>query len=102
MKQQVSLGAAALTILFASGSTLANDVYSGFPVTVKGYNGKKKTSVAYTGQIARHVLHDSLKKLAYSGNGSPNPDLKAKMIAYYTGKDAGRTTLAPKTKGPRI
>jgi hypothetical protein len=100
MKQQVSLGAKALAIVFASGTVLANDVYSGFPVTVKGYDGKKKTSVAYTGQIARHVLHDSLKKLAYSGNGSANPDLKAKMMSYYNGKDAGRAILAPKTKGP--
>jgi len=100
MKSYISAGVSALAIVFASGTVLANDIYAGFPVTVKGYDGSKKTSVAYTGQIARHVLHDSLKKLAYSGNGSANPDLKAKMMAYYNGKDAGRAILAPKTKGP--
>ena len=100
MRQKVSLGATALAIIFASGTALADDVYSGFPVTVKGYDGNKTTSVAYTGQIARHVLHDSLKKLANSGNGSPNPDLKAKMMAYFQGKDPGRAISAPKTKGP--
>ena len=70
------------------------------PVTVKGYSGSKTTSVSYTGQIARHVLHDSLKKLAGSGNGKPNPELKAKMMAYFGGKDAGREIIAPATKGP--
>ena len=100
MRQKVSLGATALAIIFASGTALADDVYSGFPVTVKGYDGNKTTSVAYTGQIARHVLHDSLKKLANSGNGSPNQDLKAKMMAYFQGKYPGRAIIAPKTKGP--
>ena len=74
-------------------------VYADFPVTVKGYQGKKTTSVSYTGQIARHALHDSLKKLAGKGNGKPNPELKAQMNAYYAGKDAGREILAPATKG---
>ncbi len=100
MKNHLFAGVSALVIAVASGTVLANDIYAGFPVTLKGYDGAKKTSVAYTGQIARHVLHDSLKKLANSGNGSPNPDLQAKMTAYYSGKDAGRAILAPKTKGP--
>ena len=100
MRQKVSLGATALAIIFASGNALAGDVYSEFPVTVNGYDGNKTTSVAYTGQIARHVLHDSLKKLANSGNGSPNRALKAKMMAYFQGKDPGRAIIAPKTKGP--
>ena len=94
-------GAAALTVVLLSGTAIADDmVYSGFPVTVSGYTGKKTTSVAYTGQIARHVLHDSLKKLAMQGNGKPNPELKAKMLSYYKNKDKGRPVLAPKTKGP--
>ena len=74
-------------------------VYADFPVTVKGYQGKKTSSVSYTGQIARHALHDSLKKLAGQGNGKPNPALKAKMMAYFSGKDAGRKILAPASKG---
>ena len=68
-------------------------------MTVKGYQGKKTTSVSYGGQIARHALHDSLKKLATSGNGKPNPELKAKMMSYFSGKDAGRKILAPASKG---
>lgn len=80
---------------------LADDkVYAGFPITVKGYSGSKTNSVSYTGQIARHTLHDSLKKLAGKGNGSANPELKAQMQAYFSGSDAGREILAPKTKGP--
>ena len=94
-------GATAVVLvgLLAGGALADGTVYSGFPVTVKGYQDKKTTSVSYGGQIARHVLHDSLKKLATSGNGKPNPELKAKMMAYYAGKDAGRKILAPASKG---
>ena len=100
MNRTISAGAAAVSILLLSGGAAANDMaYSGFPVTVKGYQGKKTTSVSYTGQIARHVLHDSLKKLVQSGNGEPNPELKAKMTAYFSGKAAGRKILAPASKG---
>lgn len=90
-------------ILFAAGTTssaLADaNSYGPFPVTLKGYSGDKKNSVAYTGQIARHALHDSIKKLAGMGNGSANPELKAKMMAYFAGSDAGRAILAPTSKG---
>ena len=93
--------AAALTFVLLSGTAIADSlVYSGFPVTVNGYSGKKTTSVAYTGQIARHVLHDSLKKLSMQGNGKPNPELKAKMLSYFKNKDKGRSVVAPKSKGP--
>ena len=40
--------------------------------------------------------------MAGSGNGSANPALKAKMMSYFSGKDAGRAILAPKTKGPFV
>ena len=100
MHKSTTIGATALTIVLLSGTAIADDmVYSGFPVTVNGYTGKKTTSVSYTGQIARHVLHDSLKKLANSGNGKPNPELKAKMLSYYKNKDKGRMVIAPKSKG---
>ena len=46
----------------------ANKTYGPFPVTVKGYTGTKTNSVSYSGQIARHILHDSLKKLASKGD----------------------------------
>ena len=101
MSKAITAGTAAITLALLSGAALADDmVYAGFPVTVKGYGGSKTTSVSYTGQTARHVLHDSLKTLAGSGNGKPNPELKAKMMAYFGGKDAGREIIAPATKGP--
>ncbi|SCA56140.1 conserved exported hypothetical protein [Candidatus Terasakiella magnetica] len=103
MNFTLKLGVSALSLALLTGTALANDnVYSGFPVTVKDYAGKKTTSVAYTGQIARHTLHDSLKKLAGKGNGKPNPDLKAQLLSYYANKDKGRMIVAPKTKGPFV
>ena len=100
MKQSAIAGTAALSLVLLSGAALADGtVYADFPVTVKGYAGKKTTSVSYAGQIARHALHDSLKQLAGQGNGKPNPELKAKMLSYFSGKDAGRKILAPASKG---
>lgn len=84
---------------FVASANADDNVYAGFPVTVKGYSGDKKTSVSYSGQIARHVLHDSLKKLAGSGNGKENAELKSRMLSYFSGKDAGRAIIAPTTKG---
>ena len=75
------------------------DMYGNFPVTEKSYSGKKKDSTSYTGQVARHVLHNSLKKLAGKGNGNPNPELKATMMSYYLSKDAGRKIIDPTSKG---
>lgn len=87
-----------IAMITAMSATAAQD-YAEFPVTVKGYTGDAKHSVAYTGQAARQVLHTSLKKLAGKGNGQPNAELKAKMMAYYEGKDAGREIISPATKG---
>ena len=75
------------------------DMYGNFPVTEKSYSGKKKDSTSYTGQVARHVLHNSLKKLSGKGNGNPNPELKATMMSYYSSKDAGRKIIDPTSKG---
>ena len=79
----VSAGAVTGTI-----EAKAGEVYGPYPVTLKGWWGAEKNSVAYTGQMARHVIHDSLKSLSGKGNGSPNPELKKKMLSYYAGKDA--------------
>ena len=79
-----------------------SDVYGGFPITVTGYEGTAETSVSYGGQIARHLLHDSLKKLAGRGSGASDPSLKAEMLAYYEGKEPGRAIIAPTTKGPFV
>ncbi len=73
--------------------------YGGSPITVKGYSGKATDSNSYKGQIARHLLLNSLKKLAGKGDGKANPDLKAKMMSYYASKDAGRAIIDPQTKG---
>lgn len=84
---------------FGTSVFAAEPNYSDFPVTVKGYKGNAEHSVAYGGQVARQVLHTSLKKLAAKGNGEANPELKAKMMAYFEGKDAGRDIISPRTKG---
>ncbi|MEE2746087.1 MAG: DUF4856 domain-containing protein [Pseudomonadota bacterium] len=93
---KISLVAVGATMFgVAACTTNENSNYSKFPVTVKTYKGKKTNSVAYTGQIARHVLHESIKKLASKGNGSANPALRARMMSYYAGKDAGRAIISP-------
>ena len=95
---------AVVSLSFLSFPAHADDnrIYANFPITVKEYNGDKSTSVSYSGQIARHALHDSLKKLAGTGDGSNSEDLKSKMMSYFEGKDANRKIIAPKTKGPFI
>lgn len=102
----MKLKSLALAVTFATSGMLtaqaaladSHKVYADFPVTVKNYQGDKKSSVAYTGQIARHVLHNSLKKLSSKGTGVANPDLEAQMLAYYSGKDAGRLIIDPASK----
>ena len=74
------------TNLFADGHL----IYGPQPITLKGYSGDKTNSVKYTGQMARHVLHDSLKALVKTGD-------VAKMMAYYNGED-NLEIIAPKSK----
>ncbi len=66
---------------------IAGDVYGPFPVTVQGYEGGKTNSVSYSGQIARHALHDSLKVLLKQGNGTNADELLAQMMMYFEGSD---------------
>ena len=92
MLKSLTTGASIISIALLSNVSFADDtVYGKFPVTLKGYSGSKTNSVSYTGQIARHALHDSLKKLAGKGNGQPNQALKAQMMSYFQNKD--QTTL---------
>jgi hypothetical protein len=86
------------TVSSLSAQASAADHYANFPVTVKDYKGDKTSSVSYTGQIARHALHNSLKKLAGKGNGEANPELLAQLQSYYSSKDAGRAIISPKSK----
>lgn len=91
-------GAAAVALM--SGAAMADDmVYADFPITLKGYAGDKTTSESYTGQIARHVLHDSLKKLAGKGTGTADAALKETLTAFFAGKGDDRTIVAPVSKG---
>lgn len=99
MKLKKIVLALAVAAMGSTASVQAADVYADFPVTVKNYQGSAKHSVSYGGQMARHVLHTSLKKLAKQGNGQPNAELKQQMMAYFKGKDAGRDILAPGSKG---
>lgn len=89
---------AAAICSLAWNHSVASDTYGPFPITVKGYSGDKTDSTAYSGQAARHVLHNSLKKLAGKGDGNNAADVKANMTAYYSGKDEGRAIIDPKTK----
>ncbi len=89
---------AAIASLVWTASTNATDYYGNFPVTVKSYAGNKTDSTAYSGQIARHLLHNSIKKLASNGNGDSNPELMAQMMAYYSGTDDSRKILSPNSK----
>ncbi len=84
--------------LFAATTVSAADVYGPYPVTVKGYEGDKTDSVSYSGQIARHVLHDSLKALASKGNGENAAELEAQMLSYFNGSDEDLPIIAPVSK----
>jgi hypothetical protein len=82
-----------------SGSMALSDGYGPFPVTLNGYSGDKTNTVSYSGQAARHVLEQSLKKLAGKGNGGGNATaLEAQMLSYFNGSDEDLPILAPKSK----
>lgn len=100
MKRTLLAGTAALSLTLFAGAAAADEpVYAGFPVTVKDYSGDAESSVSYSGQIARHALHDSLKKLAGKGGGDMADGAKAEMTAYFSGENDGRAIVAPATKG---
>ncbi|VVU95559.1 Domain of unknown function (DUF4856) [seawater metagenome] len=79
--------------------------YGPYPITLQGYDGEKKNSVAYTGQIARHILHESLKKAAGQGNSqammayfkNPNNEIDDIEILAPSGK--GKFRFKQKTHG---
>ena len=92
MKKIVILLATSIIAITFANFSYADEhkVYGPYPITLKGYNGDKTNSVKYTGQMARHALHDSLKDLVKTGD-------VAKMMAYYNGED-GLEIVAPKSK----
>ena len=95
-KLKVTTAIVAVTL---SGTMALSDGYGPFPVTLKGYSGDKTNTVSYSGQIARHVLEQSLKKLAGKGNGGGNAAaLEAQMLSYFNGADEDLPIIAPKSK----
>lgn len=74
-----------------SSQAVAGDTYGPYPVTLKGYKGDKTNSVSYSGQVARQLLHNSLKKAI-----SNNESLDA-MSAYFHGSDNALMLLDPKS-----
>ena len=103
---KIKLGAASVLVaglspLMMAGSAFGDSAnnYGPFPVTVKGYEGTATNSVSYSGQIARHVLHDSLKKLASKGDGGANAaEVEAEMMTYFAGSDKNKEIIAPASK----
>ena len=61
---------AILTFSYSNVTFADGHVYGPYPITLQGYSGDKTNSVKYTGQMARHVLHDSLKALVKTGDFS--------------------------------
>lgn len=95
------LGAAvaiSVPVLSSTETNADGNVYGPFPITLKGYSGDKKNSVSYTGQMARHALHDSLKKLAGTGTGKKNLALEAEMMAYFAGSKKNKAIISPVSK----
>ena len=67
-------------------------VYAEFPITVKNYTGDKVSSESYSGQMARHGLHNSVKNLISKGAGLDQTQ------AYFSGKAKGRAIINPVSK----
>ncbi len=94
---------ALLSLVFLATNVQADNLYKDHPVTLNGYDVPNETSVSYSGQSARHVLHDSIKKLAGKGDGGNNSqELEDLMLEYFHGSDADLDIIAPKTKGDFI
>ncbi|WP_170330621.1 DUF4856 domain-containing protein [Ruegeria arenilitoris] len=99
LKPTLRLTSALVAAAMISSAAMADQAYGPFPVTLKGYEGDKTNSVSYTGQIARHVLHDSLKKAAAKGDGGNNAaDVEALMLAYFNGSEEDLEIIAPASK----
>lgn len=86
------LGFLVAAMVVASSAYASKDVYADYPVTLQGYTGDKQTSVSYGGQMARHTLHNSLKKIIAKGADAEQ------MTAYFSGKDAERVIIDPVSK----
>ena len=59
---KITMLAAVASLFGAVNASASDEVYADFPITLKSYDGTSKTSVSYGGQMARHMLHNGLKK----------------------------------------
>lgn len=85
--RSLKLGTSILAFAVMTAPVFA-DTYGPFPITEKSYSGDKTNSVSYSGQVARNILVDSLKKLASKGDGGANAEeLTATMMAYFAGSE---------------
>ena len=92
-KTLLSIAVAASFVLSGQAQAGAHaEIYADFPITVKNYTGTETHSEAYTGQIARHTLHNSAKKLVSKGASLEQTK------AYFSGKDEGRKIIDPVSK----
>ncbi len=81
------LGTSVLALALMASGAFA-ETYGPYPITEKSYTGDKTNSVAYTGQVARNIMIDSLKKLAGEADGGANADaLKAQMMLFFARTD---------------
>ena len=78
---KIAMLTAVASMIGAGSASASDDVYADFPITLKGYDGTSKTSVSYGGQMARHMLHNGLKKAASSGDMN-------KMSMYFNGAES--------------
>ena len=89
---QLLLGASACVALSTTClPAIASDVYGPYSTTLKGYNGDKINSVSYSGQVARQLLHNSLKKAISKG-----ATFEVAM-SYFNGTDGELALLDPKS-----
>ena len=72
--KHINIGTILVTSLLTSAA-FASDIYGPYPITLKGYSGDATNSVSYSGQVARQLLHNSLKKAI--ADGAPMNELKA-------------------------
>ena len=91
LKTKILASVASISLGLTGLASANDDVYGPFPVTLKGYSGDCTNTVSYSGQIARHVQHDSLKDRSTKGS-------YAEMNAYYSGSDKNKQIWAPASK----
>lgn len=90
------VGAVTFSFMCSSISSANADdhgnIYGPFPITEKTYKGTKTNSVSYGGQMARQLLHNSLKKLASKGNpNDPTLASEKRMLSYLNTKDKSKS-----------